>query len=354
MDTHTLGKNLRTLAGIDPDESPFVSCYLNLEQTRAHVLSEFADQIETARLALPAPARSDFEDALDQIRKHAETHLKPRARGAVYFSRSGGTPFFLPLQFEVPLPSLLLVDSLPHVYPLAEIKDRFHRFVIVLTTAQHARIMEVNMGAITEAIVAERPDLRRRIGQEWTREHYQNHRRNRDDRFVQEKIRLLSELVREGKHTHIILAGQPASVKQMERSLPPLLASKVLKTLACDPKSSVSAILRDALTAFVEAEQDESLAYVRRLEAAVRSGGLGVVGYEACRRALANGQGDRLILLESSSDPGAREELTRLALQTGVEVETVADCPILEAFGGAGCLLRFHLPGQPADRTRAA
>lgn len=353
MDTNNLSKNLRILATIETDESPFISCYLNLDQARSNVLTAAEQQVEMARLSLQGQARRDFEDALDQIRAYVDDNLNPRARGAAIFSRGGDRPFFLPMQFAVPLPSLLVADKLPHVYPLAEIKDRFHRFVIVLTTAQEARIMEINMGAVTEAIVAERPDLRRRIGLEWTRELYQNHSRDREDRFQQEKVRLLDELVREGEHTHIILAGQSAYVKQMERALPPRLATKVLNTLVCDPKDGVSAILRDALQVFVEAEQQESLGYVRRLEAAVRSGGLGVVGYEASKRALEYGQADRLLVLEDSDDLAEREELTRLALQYGVEVETVADCPVLEAFGGAGCLLRFFLPG-PSVQSRAA
>lgn len=353
MDTNNLSNSLHILAAIEPDDSPFISCYLNLEQARANALTEVEEQVETARLSLRGQARSDFEDALDQIREYVGENLNPRARGAAIFSRGGDRPFFLPMQFEVPLPSLLTADDLPHVYPLAEIKDRFHRFIIVLTTAQEARIMEVDIGAITEAIVAERPDLRRRIGREWTREHYQNHRRDREDRFLQEKIRMLDRLVRDGDHTHIILAGQSAYVRQMEGALPPRLAAKVLNTLVCNPRDGVSAILRDALQVFVEAEQRESLGYVRRLEAAVRSGGLGVVGYEACKQALEYGQADRLLVLEDSEDLAEREELTRLALQNGAEVETVADCPVLEAFGGAGCLLRFLLPG-PSVQSRAA
>lgn len=353
MDTNKLSKNLRTLVDVEPDKSPFISCYLNLDQARPNVLADVEERMEAARLSLRGQARNDFDDALAQVREYAEKNLVPKSRGAAFFSRSGDSPFFLTMQFDVPLPSLLVVDDLPHVYPLAEIKDRFHRFVIVLTTAQEARIMEVNIGAIMEAIVAERPDLRRRMGREWTREHYQNHRRDREERFLQEKVRLLDELVREGEHAHIILAGQSAYVKQMERALPPRLAAKVLNTLVCDPRDGVSSILRDALQVFAEAEQEESLGYVRRLEGAVRSGGLGVVGYEACRQALEYGQADRLLVLEDSEDLAQREELTRLALQTGVEVETVADCPVLAAFGGAGCLLRFLVPG-PSAESRAA
>jgi len=58
---------------------------------------------------------------------------------------------------------------------------------------------------ITRELWAER-QLRERAGREWAHDHYQNHRRERGERFRKEKIDLLETLMAAGGHTHLILA----------------------------------------------------------------------------------------------------------------------------------------------------
>ena len=353
MDTKQLSHRIRQLALIEPNDSPVVSCYLNLDQPRSNPLLEIEERAELAAMTLRGQAKHDVRDALDQIRDWANENLKHNARGTAIFSRWGDEPFFIPMQFVRPLPNLLEVDDVPHIYPLVELKDVFHRFIIVLMREDEARIIETNIGKITEALVAERKDLRWRVGREWTREHYQNHRRDRNERFLKEKIRIIDDLVTNRKHTHIILGGNPNLVTRMRRALPKRLEEKVINTMIVDPTDGVSAIVREAIQVFVEQEQQESVANVKRLESAIRGSGLGVVGYPQVRQALEAGQADLLLIQQNLDDPEIREELTKLAIRSSVEIETVSNCPILEAFGGAGCLLRYLLP-ETVEEVRAA
>lgn len=354
MDTKHLSKRIRELAFLEPNESPVISCYLNCGHARMNPLTEIEERAELAAMTLSGQAKRDFEDALDQIREWTDTKLRHNSRGAAIFSRWGDDPFFVPMQFARPLPTIFHVGDTPHIYPLVEFKDVYHRFVIVLMTEEEARIIETNIGQVTEAIVAERPDLRWRVGREWTKEHYQNHRRNRNDLFVKEKIRILDKLVSERRHTHLILGGSPKLVARMQKALPKRLREKVINTMIVDPRDGVSSVVREALQVFIEREQEESLANVERLEAAILSEGLGVVGYDAVKQALEFGQADLLLIQRDIDDPEIREELSKLAVKSGVEIETVADCAILEEYGGVGCLLRFLLPETIGEARMAA
>ena len=123
------------------------------------------------------------------------------------FARAGTQPFFLGLQFQVPLPDRLSVGSTPDIYHLVELKDTYHRYVVLISTEERTRILEVNLGAITREVWTARPELRVRVGREWTREHYQNHRRDRGKRFLKEKFEILEKLIAAGGPTHLTLAG---------------------------------------------------------------------------------------------------------------------------------------------------
>ena len=48
-----------------------------------------------------------------------------------------------------------------------ELKDNYHRYVVLLARPDRACILEVNLGAATIQAWINKPDLRTRVGQEW-------------------------------------------------------------------------------------------------------------------------------------------------------------------------------------------
>jgi peptide subunit release factor 1 (eRF1) len=130
-------------------------------------------------------------------------------------------------------------------------------------------------------------------------------------------------------------------VGRLTEALPARLRSKVISSLAANPKSGIAPILVESINQFTLAEAEESHDRVEQLEASVLTGGLGVAGVEACREALTNGFADTLVIDQDFQDLETREEMLRLALKTGVDIETVGDDETLERFAGIGCLLRY-------------
>ena len=168
MDIQTLQKHVLTLATIEETDAPMVSCYLNLETGLAAARRILDERVRLLRKTLPALQRDSFDQALLRIDSRLASGFRAESLGAAAFSRSGDNEFFLDLEFRVPLPTWVAVSSTPNIYHLVELKDTYHRYVLVLVNEHNTRILEVHLGAITEALWAKRPELRERVGRGWT------------------------------------------------------------------------------------------------------------------------------------------------------------------------------------------
>jgi ribosomal protein L7Ae-like RNA K-turn-binding protein len=200
--------------------------------------------------------------------------------------------------------------------------------------------------------------LRKRVGGEWTKLHYQNHRRDRNERLIKEKIALVERVLASGGHTHLMLAGNPRILAQVRKSLTKSLERKLVDVIPASARDRSKDIVVATLSSFIEREERESVAAVHLLQQELRRGGLAVCGYGDSRKALERGQADQLIILAERDDAHAarREELAELALQHDVPVEVVQHSEALTELGGVGCLLRYETraPSMAAVKQDAA
>lgn len=374
MELKNLHQHIRQLATLEKSEAPIISCYLHLAGGAGY--RTFMDErVAVLRKNFSGRQRRFFEEALGSIETQIAAEWPDGVTSMAVFSRGGNSPFFLPLQFRVPLPNWIAVDDVPNVYHLVELKDTYHRYVVAVTTEDTARIFEVNLGAVTEQIWKERPELRERVDRGWTKEHYQHHRRELTEHFIKEKIKIIDRLMAQGGHTHLILAGAPRMVTRLQQALPKHVAAKVIDVVATTPRDNVSDLVAATISAFVEREEMESQAMVDRLQREINTNGLAVVGAVASLNALRWGQTDVLILVKAyapaagwlcsacealgaeSKKPAAcpecgekkvretdlKEAMVRLAEKHGCKVEIVNQSEPLLRLGGVGCLLRYAL-----------
>jgi len=379
MDFERLGMHIRNIAVLAETYSPVVSCYVNNEAGLAGYRGVIDGRIKDIRKALPLGERLHFEQALAKIEAFLASEVKPESKGIALFSRGGESPFFEALQFGVPLPNAILTDSVPSIYELVKLKDTYHRYVVLISTESHARIVEVSVGNITRELWTERPELRKRVGREWSKEQYQNHRRDRTEKFLKEKVTVLERLFSNEGHTHLILAGTPRTVARIRDILPKRLKDRLFDVVSVSNSASTDDVVNVTLSAFAEHEESESIETAGLLLDELRTGGLAVAGTEATLEALARRQVDVLVLSESYvAPPGWRckecgsvgsnaapmacpacgercvtntnlkEEMMRKAEQFGSTVEVVRNSDVLLEVGGVGCLLRYLRPEQYA------
>jgi rubrerythrin len=376
MDIETLQEHVLTLATIGETDAPMVSCYLNLENGLAAAWRILDERVRLLRKTLPTPQRDSFEHALLGIESRLAAGFQTESLGAAIYSRDGDQKFFLDLEFRVPLPTWIAVNSTPNSYHLVELKDTYDRYVVVLVNERSTRILEVHLGSVTEVAWTKRPELRERVGRGWSREHYQSHRPERNHEFANEVVRFVDEVMSTGAYGHLILAGTPRMTAVIREALPKRLASKLVDVVPASANERTSAVVAETLASFVEQEQQESLAAVDRLQKNICSHGLAVAGSAASFQALKCRQVDMLVMAtEYKAEPAwmctgcdttalqqsrpevcpncgcstireldVKEELVRLAEVAGCGVEIVHDSDVLMRLGGVGCLLRFLSP----------
>ena len=344
MEHKDLQECIRSLAMMDETDSFLISCYLNLGKGAAGCQDFLRERELLLEKNVPDAWRNNFSKTMGKVHSFLSEKSLGGVKGAAIFSREGSEPFFLALEFRVPLPDLIVMDLTPHIYPLIELLDTCHRYVVVISTEIKARILEVDTGSVTESLWMERPDLRKRIGREWTKEHYRNHREDRGGKFIKEKIRILERVMSAGGHTHLILAGSPQKTSRLKKALPKHLADRLVDTVVIDERAETGSVVVATLATFIEQEQKESLAAVEMLQRQINTNGLAVVGSEATLEAMKRGQADMLILAKEFYEGELKEELVKLAVRHGIKIETVSGSHTLNQYGGVGCLLRYLLP----------
>ncbi|MEK7408050.1 MAG: host attachment protein [Acidobacteriota bacterium] len=371
MELKALQKHILTLATLQESNAPVVSCYLNL--TADEYLNVLDERVRVLRRSLSGEPLHYFEDALRLIDTFLATGVQAGTKGVAVFARGGQQPFFLPLQFRVSLPNWIAAASTPNIYHLIELKDTYHRYVVMLATAKSVRILAINLGSVTQDLWTQRPELRQRVGREWTKEHYQSHRRERTNQFINEQIAILDRLMSAGGYGHLVLAGNPRVTSEIRKALPKHLAAKVVDVVPASEYDPTSDVVAATLASFIEKEERESVAVVDKLQKEINTHGLAVADTRASFEALRQGQVDVLVLAKAYEPDAAwicgacgateveqpapdacpqcrarkmrqfnvKEEMVRVAEQMGSEVEVVNHSDTLMRLGGVGCLLRF-------------
>lgn len=378
MELRRLEEHIRALATVAETEAPLISCYADLTEGLAACREEIGLRLQLLRKCLPAQTGIEFDEAAARIQKLLDEGLAPRTKGIAVFSRGGLEPFWLALEFEVPLPMWIASGSTPNIYHLLELKDNYDRYMILLTTETTARIIGVNLGSVTEQLWRSRPELRQRVGREWSKDHYQDHRRERTRQFIHDQVRTLDRLLSERGYEHLVLAGNARVTAAVRKALPKRIAGKLVDLVPASGNDDVSDIVASTLQVFLEHEEMESQAMAEQLITQIRRHGLAVAGVSASMEALKSGLADVLVIVKGY-DPGhawectgcghmdletpqprtcprcgaprlrefeIKGELSRLAEQRGVAVEVVEHSDALMSLGGIGCLLRYAGPAN--------
>ncbi len=375
MEMKELKKHVRTLATLPETDAPVISCYLELFNGKIKSRDTYKELTRAVMVGLSEQELYNVRKAQESITEYLLNNLLPDAKGIAVFSRAGDDAFFLPLQFRVPLPNWVSLSSTPNIYHLVEMKDTYHRYVVMISTKKSARIVEVNLGEVTAQLWQERKDLRERVGREWTKEHYQKHSKERGLKFIKEKIKILEQIILAGGHTHLILAGHPTMTSRVRNELPRHLLEKLVDVVTINAQAKSVNAVEATIASFVEAEEIESQLVAELLSQKIHTGGLAVAGAEGSFKALKQRQVDTLVLLGNYSPGPAwiceicgtatvkkkrpdacaecgsislksfdlKEEMVRLAEGQDCLIEVVNDSEALVKLGGIGCLLRYQL-----------
>jgi len=343
QEIQSLHRHLTVLATLPETKDPVLSLFLDLRQPIDALRSKFTMWSVAARIATPSGSRTAFDAARAELEMVFRQEWPDSIRSVAVFARAGEHPLLLVMPFGATLENHFHVGPVPVIFPLVQLKDRFHRFVVVISTEESSRIFEITLGAISEQILATRPEIEQRLGREWTREHYHQKKRENDRRFLRDQVEIIGSLMSKRGHNHLILAGHSRHVSALRGALPKDLEARVSDTVLHAPNGrDYSAVLEQAIDTFIEVEQNESRSTVERLHEQVSRGGLAVVGAQATREAMECGAASELVISEELPNP-LREDLVRLATSLDLAIEVCEGDELLNSHGGVGCLLRYRM-----------
>lgn len=340
---HQLRRHISALATLPESGVPVLSAYFDLRNPLDSLRSEFESWSIAARNAIAKEDRPMFDAARSEVRALFRQSWPADIQGLAVFARSGEYPLLMALPFQAALDTHFEVSTRPAIFPLVQLKDRFHRFVLVICTEETGRIMELTLGAVTEEILTTRPEHESRLGRQLSREHF-HHRREEDARrFIRDQVQIITNLMARRGHNHLILAGHPRHISPLREQLPKHLQARVVGSVYHAPNGhDCSPLLNQAIDRFIKIEQAESRGTVEQLHEQVRRQGLAVVGIHASREVIQAGAASQLVISEElpASD---RERLVRLATLHDVPIEVCEGDELLQSHGGVGCLLRFRM-----------
>jgi hypothetical protein len=341
-----LRRHIAALASLAESDAPVISAYFDLRSPVDAIRSSFAMWATAARNTLPKAERPGFDDSKAEIQNMLKQEWAEDVLSVAVFSRAGSHPYLMVLPFRATLDTHFEVSRRPAIFPLVQLKDRFHRFVLVICTEETGRILEMTLGAVSEEILTTRPEPGVRMGRQWSREHFHHRRQEDTRRFIRDQVDIITNLMSRRGLNHLILAGHPRHIAPLRDQLPKHIQSRVVGSVFHAPNGhDHSPLLDQAIDAFVQAEQEESKSTVERLHEQVRRKGLAVVGIHACHRVIHAGAASELIISEEL--PLAdREELVRLATSMDLPIEVCEGDELLRSHGGVGCLLRYRLEYQ--------
>lgn len=337
-----LRRQLQTLATLPVTEAPLFSLFLDLRTQPTRLRHDFKRWAQAARSTLDESKLKCFDAAVTELEKTLHQKWPREVRSVAVYARAGEPSLLVVLPFAAVMETAFHVAEMPTIFPLVQMKDRFHRFVVAISTEDYARVVEITLGAVSEEILTTRPEMRKRIGREWTREHYHQHRYEAGKRFLKEQAEIIRNLMSKRGINHLILAGSHQAVSRLNLALPKGIEARVVDALYRIPSSSdCPQVLDEAIGSFIDFEQDETHAVIEILHERVRSNGLAVVGIEASRQAMELGAASELVI--SSALPSEQlEPLVRMATAAELPIETCNHDSLLDSHGGVGCLLRYQ------------
>ena len=373
-----LRDQLDRLAAFEPVDAPVLSLYLDLrpDQHGRDNYATFLRKIfaERAR-TFSGEHRKSFERDVERINTYLEQDARKSANGLAVFACAAKDDFFEALQLDVGIEDhALYIASVPHLYPLARVNDRYPRYAALLVNTNSARLFVFSLGS-TEAIqqVINQKTRKTMVGG-WSQARYQRHVEHFHLQHMKEVVDVLDKVLREENIGQVVVACDETARPILFEQLPKHLQEKVIDVIALDTGAPDHQVLSATMETLQQKDAETDAERVDAMLNAWRAGGLAVAGPEATLTALTRGQVDELLIaadpqqlkptqtLPEGASPGPVEvdttaagpdadpnrvklagELVALAQQTSARIRFVEDAALLGEVGGVAALLRFRI-----------
>lgn len=377
-----LRQRLRALSQLQPSlTSPFLSVYVDWRPEGESPgvrpgRREIEDRLSAVRRAVHDAGQDtrDIDADIQRVLEFLEDGIDPAVHGIFILVRDS-TDLFETVFLAIPLETDAAYGPAPALRQFAAVVEDYPRFAVLHADQHDAQLLVVNRASPQSEVSLESNDYPRKHQQGgWSQRRFQA----RHDERVQHFARAVAEEVRrvmsEEDLTMLVLSVGEVFGSALNDELHQSVKSMVIGEFSMSPGASESEIIEKAQAIAVQAERNQEAEQIMKLEDAIGAGNQGAGGVDEVINALVNGQVMTLLMasdfegsgwadyelnlygsgdVPSSHPAGGNtdnlvavdlgEELVRLGLATGAEVEIVAaaEAARLHKRGGVGALLRF-------------
>ncbi len=345
---------LRRLAELEPVDAPVLSIYLDM---RPHaiggrpalrdgvlMLNDRLREIEKT-FGPRGPDLDSFRADAARIETYLRDHYPVSAHGVAIFA-CAATGLFEVVEAGVPFEHQVSVGATPDLFQLARLIDDQETAVVGIVDTNTVRLFVMRSGFLEEHEGLDEGthhfNKTRLGGLNVAR--YQRHIEKHRTDFAREAAAEIELLVEREGASRVVLAGNQVALPLLHDALSPRVLNIVQEIAGgLDLRATRDVALDEIAPILAQAEAESGRSLADQIVDAVRADALGVAGLGQTRTALEHGQVDVLALTSSAPiDADTRNELVRLAVTTGADVEVIEDHGALEWLGGVGALLRYR------------
>jgi protein required for attachment to host cells len=340
---------------------------------------------------------------LDRIAAYLDDDLDPAAQGVVIVACSH-RGVFEPIPLDVPVATGWTAGPTPSLRQLARVAEDYPRYAVVVADQREALLWTIERLTWDRSVEVSGTDYPRKQAQGgWSQKRYQKRADERIESFARTVAEETRHVFDEQRFDYLIVGADEIMATNFLDALHQSVKEKVIGTVALAVTASEPDILAVTAPMIEAAERRRELDAVQRVRDGVGAGGKGVAGPEDTLTALQTGQVMTLVVNDDFAASGwadytmplygvgeipsthpaggdaanmvpvaLEDELIRLAIQVGAEIEVVESAVAvsaeeqeripegdealpraqaaleLDALGGVGGVLRYALDaGQP-------
>ena len=369
--------DLRELAHLEAPERAFVSYYFSgpdhhslFRQRRSRARDVLQRTTRRTKSALEAQATEleHFERSTAMIEEWLEDN-EPKTSGCIFACWALDM-----LQVHdvggLPLPDFLYVGSAPYLRPLANLKDEYETFALVMAENDGCTVRLVTFGEAEQAARV-KGGIKNHVRKGgWSQKRYQRRRANQIRDFSAEVASRLEALVAEVDFDRIVFVGSTEAIDAIIAELPNTVREKSIRKKGIDLHKGDEHALAEAFELFVEQEREAEAELWDHIEQEYMRGGLAAVGATDVLEAALSGRVEVIAVTRGVEKKGTRcrdceglvhgtpatcqscgshsvftvdlvDELTRLAEGTSARIDFVDPIEGLSEHGDVAAQLRW-------------
>lgn len=352
--------------------------------------------------------RGDTFDALqqsqDRISSWLKSDLDPAASG-VYIVSHEPSGIFEATGLNLPVETSINLSPAPRIYKLVRLVEDYPTYAVLQADQETATLSFITHGTRDRSIQLESSLYPRKQAQGgWNQKRYQKRADERVEAFARDTMDQVQKALTNTGVEVLIMAGSEVMMSALHNAMPDQMKDILADTVRMESVVSPQEKTDQTLPLAEKAERAREQASVERLKNAIGQGQLGVAGPDETVRKLQNGQVASLVMCDTFEGDGwadyemhiygagniptnhpaggevtrlvavdLRDELVRLALSTGAEVDIIhsstsvdedadvpnagKDMPMTDAardlieMGGVGAVLRYAMTGDAEPNT---